>query len=230
MDEHSGHRDRLRKRFIKDGLANFEAHNALEFLLFYAYARADTNVLAHRLINKFGSISAVFDADLGELMSIEGVGERTATLLKLMPEMSNLYHTDKVRFTKTINSTQEAGDYLVPRFIGKTKEEVHLLTLDGKRKILRCTKLFDGTVNASAISLRLIMQEALAANAVSAILAHNHPGGIAIPSTNDKRVTGKVYAALKNVSIELADHIVVADNDFVSMRDSGQFTLYVNEA
>jgi len=223
MNLHEGHRQRLKDRFLKSGLADFEDHNVLELLLFFSVPRSDTNEIGHRLLKKFGSLSNVFEAPIDELCKVEGIGIHSATLIKLIPELCNIYHEDKTENITVVNSTNIAGRYFVPRFMGKTVEEVHIMLLDDKKKVIKCEMISKGTVNASAVSVRKIAAEALNNNATGVVLAHNHPGGIALPSGNDIIVTKRIYKALKLMDIQLCDHIVVADGDFVSMLDSGMF-------
>ncbi len=230
MSLHDGHRERLRTRFLKEGVAGFEEHNALELLLFYARPRCDTNEIAHRLIARFGSFAAVLDAPLEELTTVEGVGDKTALLLKMIPEMGAYYMESRSETGDVLDTTVKAGAYFLPKFFGKRSEEVLLACLDDKRKVLRCSLISQqGMVNAVAISVRKIVDEAMRSGATGVMLAHNHPGGVALPSANDKLVTKQVFTALRYVSVRLLDHIVVADNDFVSMADSGYFEPFNRE-
>ncbi len=224
MNLHEGHRKRLKQRFIKDGLSTFEDHNILELLLFYSIPRNDTNEIGHRLIKKFGSLSNVFDAPIEELCKVEGIGEHSALLIKLIPEVCNIYHTDKTEKITVVNTTNIAGRYFLPRFMGKISEEVHVMLLDDKKKFIKSEMISKGTVNASAVSVRKIVSVAINNNATGVILAHNHPTGVALPSTADILTTKRIYNALKLMDIQLCDHIVVADNDYVSMLDSGIFS------
>ncbi len=223
MGLHDGHRKRLKARFLSQGLTGFEDHNILELLLFYSIPRSDTNEIAHQLLNEFKSLSGVFDAPVEELCKIKGVSTHTATLIKLIPEMLSVYHTDKTRDTKIVSSTNEAGRFFVPRFYGKNIEEVHIMLLDDKKKLIRCEKLFEGTVNSSPVTVKKVVASVVNSNATSVVIAHNHPGGVALPSRSDIITTEKIYKALKLINVELSDHIIVADDDFVSLADSGEF-------
>ena len=223
MNLHEGHRQRLKERFIKNGLADFEEHNILELLLFYAVPRNDTNELGHRLLKTFGSISNVFDAPIEALCKVEGVGIHTATLIKLIPQICNIYNIDKAENIKIINTPADAGAYFIPRFMGKMEEEVHVLLLDDKKKLIQSEMISKGTISAAALSIRKIVDAVLRNNATSVVVAHNHPAGVAIPSTQDITVTRKIYIALKSMDIKLLDHIIVAGDDFVSMQESGNF-------
>ena len=210
MGVHDGHRNRLKTRFISQGLSGFEDHNVLELLLFYSIPRSDTNEIAHRLLNQFKTLSGVFDAPVEELCKIKGVST----------------HTAKTKDIKIVSSTKEAGSFFVPRFYGKKNEEVHALFLDDKKKVIRCDKLFEGTVNSTPITVKKVVAAAVNTNATAVVIAHNHPGGVALPSRADMIATEKIYKALKLINIELCDHIIVADDDFVSMADSGEFERY----
>lgn len=221
MGIHDGHRERLKQRFRASGLADFQDHNVLELVLFYSLPRSDTNEIAHRLLNEFGSISKVFDAPIEELCKVKGVSLHTATLIKLIPELFSVYEADKTKNIEVISSIEDAGRYLMPRFFGKTNEEVHLLMLDDKFKILGCVKLYEGIINASPVTVKKIVTEVMKYNATSVILAHNHPAGLALPSPADRAMTDKIANALKLIEVHLEDHIIVADNDYVSLKDSG---------
>lgn len=228
---HHGHRDRLRARFLKHGLEAFEDHNALELLLFYSRPRCDTNEIAHTLIDRFGSFSAVLDAPIEELVQVKGVGENSAVLLKMIPALSAKYMECRTAPGDILDSTEKAGQYFMPRFIGKMTEEVYLAALDDKRKVIRCVCVSnDGIVNAVRITVKRIVTEAINSGATSIILSYNHPGGIALPSSSDKRVTQQIFEALRLVHIDLLDHIIVADGDFVSLADSGYLNMMKNNA
>ena len=221
MGVHDGHRERMKKKLLEQGLDVFDDHNVLELLLFYSMPRKDTNPLAHELLNSFGSLEAVFEAPAEELSKITGIGENTVALLKLIPEASRRYVIDKNRFDDILDSSKKAGEYLVARFMYERDEVVYVICLDSKCKVICCKELFRGVANSAEISVRKIAELALAKNATSVIISHNHTSGIALPSLEDELTTKRIKAALASMGITLADHIVVADDDFVSMADSG---------
>lgn len=223
MNVHNGHRERMKKRFLEHGLESFEDHSVLELLLFYALPRADVNPIAHMLIDKFGSLSAVFDAPVEELARVPGIGMSTAEFIKLIPQVSRRYLISRISFDDILDSTKKAGEYLLPRFFAERDEIVYMVCLDAKCKVINCKLLFRGGVNSANVSVRKIVENALVFNSTSVIIAHNHTSGIAVPSSEDKATTRRIEQALKAVDINLADHIVVADDDFVSMADNGFF-------
>ena len=149
QDLHGGHRERLRERYLAEGLDNFNEINALELLLFYAIPRKDTNELAHRLLQKFGSLAGVFDAPIEALCSVPGVSRSAAVLLQMITELNRKYLLSRDR-APIIHNTEEAGAYMLPYFYGQRNECVYLLCLDAKGKVLGCYSLFEGTANAVA--------------------------------------------------------------------------------
>lgn len=221
MGEHDNHRQRVYMRALEGGLASFPEHNALELLLFYCQPRCDTNELAHRLINTFGSFAAVLDAPLIELARVKGVGQTTAQKLKLIPPLCNYYLTSRVQDTKVLDSAEKAVEYLQPRFFGKTEEELYMISLDDKRRILQCALVSHGNVNTTAVNVSQIVSIAMQQHATGVILSHNHPRGIVSPSPDDVRSTMEICKALSLLHIEVLDHIIFTENEHISMAQNG---------
>ena len=219
MAEHDGHRKRMRQRFLRHGLGNFDDHSVLELLLFYAVPRKDTNLLAHRLMETFGSLDRVFEALPEELTAVEGVGENAAALIRLVPAAAQRYLIAKESHTDILPDVESVGKYLIPRFMNLRTETVMMLSLDTKLKVLDCRTLGSGALNAVDFSARDVVQTALLHNARYVVLAHNHLSGIAIPSREDISVTKSLHSVLSSVGVELLDHIIVAGQDFVSLAD-----------
>ena len=218
---HKDHRKRMKERFMQQGLDGFTDIQALELLLFYAIPRADTNPIAHALLDHFGSLSQVLEASAEELVRVGGIGEHSAVLVNLINQMSRFYLVDRAKREKVLPTIEDCARYLQPYFYGRARETVFLLCLDAKCKALCCKEVGEGSVNSAGISVRKIVETALREGASSVVLAHNHPSGIAIPSPEDIYTTRRLAAALTSVEIALADHIVVADGDYVSMVQSG---------
>ena len=221
MEEHAGHRERMRKRFLRFGLDNFDDHNVLELLLFYAVPRRDTNVIAHRLLDAFGTLDGVFDASPEALMAVEGVGPGAAALIRLVPEAARRYFIARTAPGQILADSEAAGRYLLPRFLTCRDETMYLVCMDGKLKVLDCREVSRGSATSVSVNARRVTQIALGQNASAVLLAHNHTSGIAIPSDEDVAVTLRLRALLAQVGVTLTDHIVVAGDDFVSMADSG---------
>ena len=223
MSIHQGHRQRLKDRFRMEGLDHFEQRHVLELLLFYCVPRQDTAPLAQRLLDHFGSISQVFDASIEELEKVAGVGYNVSTLLALTTQICRYYLVNRTMNHVILNTTELCGDYVMQRFHGRRNETVFLLCLDAKCKVLCCREVGEGSVNSANIPIRRIVEIALSVNATTVVLAHNHPSGLALPSDEDIHTTMRIAAALDTVEIQLADHIVVADDDYVSMAQSGYY-------
>ena len=214
---HSNHRNRVRNKFLKYGIDAFEPHEIIEFLLFWSISRKDTNVIAHNLINKFGSISAIFDASYKSLLEVEGIGENSAILLKLIPQLSRIYQENKFLIGKKVPTLEKCYDKLVLKFIGRTDEAVAIMLFDSKGKIVFDGIINKGSVNAVEIYSRKIVELISHYYATSIILAHNHPSGIALPSKSDILSTDKLNVILESMQVKFIDHIIVADNDYISM-------------
>lgn len=224
MSIHEGHRQRLRDRYRAEGLDNFSERHALELLLFYAVPRQDTAPIAQALLDRFGSLEQVLEAMPEELEKVAGVGSNTATLLTLVTALGRyaLVHRTSKNLV-ILNTTEKCGEYLIPYFHGRRHETVFLLCLDAKCKVLSCKEVGEGSVNSASIPIRRVVEMALGANAAAVVLAHNHPGGLALPSNEDVQTTLHLAQALRAVDVTLVDHIVVADGDFVSMVQSGYY-------
>ncbi len=216
---HTGHRKRLKDRFLKDGLDNFEPHNLIEFVLFFTIPQGDTNVIAHNLLKTFGSFAEVCNAPISKLTEVPGVGMHTATLLKAIPQISRQYLVSSLPEEVTLDSSKKLGNYLMNFFIGRTDEVLYLLCLDEKYQMLKCTLLSTGSVNKVAINVRKVVEETLSCNACSIILAHNHPRGLALPSDCDIDATISLKKGLKHLDIRLDDHIVVSGKTFISIKE-----------
>lgn len=215
---HSGHRERIKDRFLEEGLDHFEPHQILELVLFYAIPQKDTNLLAHRLLERFdGSISRVFDASVEELMVVDGIGKNAAVLLKLFPEVCRRYLLDANETGRVIKSSDDAAKLLLPRYIGKKNELVTLICLDSRGKVIFFNDIFQGSIHAAAVSVRRIVEVCVRSNTADVLIAHNHPGGVAVPSEQDVHVTRKIAEALHTIGVSLLDHIIVAGNDWVSL-------------
>ena len=221
MGIHDGHREKMRQRFMTGGLDAFADHEFLELLLYYAIPRRDTNPIAHALMERYGSLPAVLSAPMEDLKRTEGIGESAAVLLHLVPQVCRRARLAQVGEDQVLNSSERAGAYLLECFDGESREVIYQLCLDRKGKLLACKRLGEGSVASADLDVRRLVENAILTGASAVILAHNHPSGVALPSDGDYTATMRVRAALNAIGIELADHIIVADGDFVSMADSG---------
>ena len=221
MAIHDGHRQRMRKRFEKEGLANFEAHEVLELMLYYCIPRADTNEIAHKLIRRYGTIDRVLQTSPKELQKMEGIGENASFYLALMNEAIRYINVERATQMDACSDLVDYRTYLKHFFDGLSKEAAYLLCLDAKGKPLGHYKISEGSVTSTPLPLRDIVEIAITSNAASVILAHNHPGGLAIPSEEDKQATVRLLSILNDMGIILADHIVFSGGDYISLMQNG---------
>lgn len=222
---HSGHRERLKNRFLNKSLESFEDHEVLELLLFYSIARRDTNPIAHSLMKRFKTISKVFDASYDELISIDGISDHTATLIKLIPQLSQRYTLDRSSAKRMVLSTTNSMiNFAKTLFVGKNREEFYMICLDSSSKLLTCKKISEGTLNATMLDLRLLAGTAIRHNASRVFVTHNHPSGTSLPSSADIESTKKIYTLLNSIGIIFDDHIIVCDDDATSLSSLGMIT------
>lgn len=211
--------DALERRFLlrnPDGLTDAEL---LELLLRFSSHRSKE--LANALLDRFGCTAAILEASADDLAMALDLTSDDILLLRLVPELHRRYFLSRKQTETRLHSSTDIGNYLQPYFHGARDELVYLLCLDAAGKVLRCTQISHGSVNSATVPMRRLVAEALHANASAVVLAHNHPAGIATPSKEDVELTLRLQDALAVMEIQLCDHILVADDDFVSLRDSG---------
>lgn len=214
---HKDHRSRVKNRFLSEGLDHFEPHNILELLLFYSIPQKDTNELAHALINRFGSLENVFDAPYQDLLTVPGIKEHSATLIKMIPALARRYSIEKNKVSESLCDVDAWGKYFVSRYIGVDVETVFLLLLDNKFNVIDCVKLHEGSVSSSAVNIRKMTEIIFSRKAPMVVLAHNHPSGIAIPSAADIALTLDLCRAFQVLEIRLLAHILVAGETYVNV-------------
>ena len=213
--QRSGHRERVRRRFLDEGLDGFKDYEALEMLLFYAVPRQDTKVIAKRLIDQFGSLQAVFHTPPDRLMQEAGLTEATAALIAMLPQLARKIEEQQAQENARIRSTLDAGRDVIAMFRGRQDESVRILCLNASGKVVRRARIAEGDVNAVHFPIRKLVEEALACKAVSVILAHNHPGGTMAPSQEDLDATKAAKAALET---RLRRQLLLAARRGVSVR------------
>lgn len=216
---HSGHRKRMRESFLKRDFNSMPDHEILEILLYYAHSRNDTNALAHRLINEFGSLENVLSAPYEELVKIDGVGDNAAVLMILFSRLAVRYVTN-IDSDDAYKSEDEIVKMIVTRLAGEPKEKIIAVLLDKKKKLLNITEISTGGIDDASFKPRALLEPIFRCGATRVVLAHNHPQGFAVPSKADAEATDKVRKLLKPLEISLEDHIIVAGKDWYSMKSN----------
>ena len=216
---HSGHRRRMKRRILTDGLDKLADHEILEVLLYFTLPRGDTNELAHRLLGHFGSLSTVLGANYADLRAVPGVGDNTAFMLTMLPGLLRRFEYDKNREREIFGATQAFTDYVCSLFIGESIEAVYVLCLNASLQLINTVKLGIGDVGSVGLSVGQVVQTALRHRARNVVLAHNHPGGRLKVSVEDFDLTKQCIQALGEVGVKLVDHIVVCGDQYCSFAE-----------
>lgn len=226
---HYGHRSRLRDRVSKDGLANFQDYQVLEYALSFVIPYRDTNPIAHDLINKFGSFAGVLEAREEDLQSVKGMGEVSAFFLTSLVQIFAFYQKEKNCKNKMLKNAVETYEYAKNCFAGSVIEEAYLISLLPNNKVLKVEKVGEGSISNVKVSIRKIT-DAVSRNRVNkCILAHNHPNSDSTPSEDDDQYTKALSTALALNDCLLVDHIIIGSGigDYFSYQRSGLIDKYL---
>lgn len=218
---HENHRARMQARVDRDGLESLAEHEALEYLLFLAIPRKDTNELAHRLIQHFGDFCKVMEADQDELMRVEGIGPKSARVIATVMAFGRYYQLKKRKDRVALNHTKAAVEYVRPLFLGSQNELLYLILLDDQCRPVRDLRIAEGVPNRVHIDTRKLLRDVARTDATCGLLAHNHPTGLALPSEADLIATLGVMQTLAPLGVSIIDHIIIAGEEFCSMRERG---------
>lgn len=211
---HANHRQRLKNRALVEGLDNFEPHNVMELMLFYALPHVDTNDIAHELINRFGSFEAVFNAPMEELVKIKGIKGQAATFLKLMPQFCRYYYTHRGENFNTKPTYEEIPEIFAHHFVGRCDEVVACMFFDQAGYYINSKVMFEGSVNSVAFSLRAVVDEAVFCGAYKIAIAHNHPSGFPIPTPTDIDTAKSLKVSFEQMNIEFIESYVIANKSY----------------
>jgi DNA repair protein RadC len=225
-DTHTGHRKRLREKFLKSGLGGFHDYEIVELLLTLGAPRKDCKSQAKEAIKRFKSLRGVLAASPEELQQIKGIGPHSAFGIKLMQEVAREFLKEKIMDKPLYKSPQEIFDYLYHSMRDLKKEVFKVIYLNSQNQIMETVDLFQGTVNSSSVSPREVIEGALKNNAVSLIFVHNHPSGNPEPSAGDRELTRELVYAGKIMRLNVLDHIVIGDNRYFSFANEGLIDEY----
>lgn len=218
---HAGHRKRVRKRFLEEGPDSFADHELLELLLFGCVPQGNTNVIAHELLNEYGSLANVIAANPKDLQLKKGVGEGGAVYLSAQNELYRRCTMDKIEKKPVFTSSEAAGEYCIQLLSFVPNERYYVLCLDSGNRLIHAARVAEGTVNQVVVQPRKVVEAALRNKAVSVILAHNHPGGTKHPSQQDLESTTAIVKALSALEISVSDHFIVTINEYFSFSEHG---------
>ena len=218
-DRHKGHRQRLRERYIKEGIEGFEDHEALELLLFYAIPRINTNNIAHELLDTFGSLKNLFAADAKDIAKVPGVGKNTAALIKIIPDLAaRFWFSQDTKKTK-IASIAAAADFARSLLHGKPHEHFYVASIDPSFNVKATELISRGSATEANVPVRQIMESIIRNGVDKALIMHNHPAGRPNPSMADIELTKNVLEAAAPMKIQIIDHIIVGENAYYSFTE-----------
>lgn len=227
MEDHkSGHRNRLKAKYLENSANLVYDYEVLELLLTYAIPRKDVKPVAKELVERFGTLEKVFQANEKQLCSVSGIGKNAALLITLVRDIHIRCNKSKNSNIKYLSSADCAAEYFKNLLSSQPKENFMIACLDNSNRIIACHTVAQGDINHIDINPRDIIETVLLDNASRVIMAHNHPAGKAEPSANDVDFTLNVRNILSSVNIKLTDHIIVGENEALSMRASLRFSHY----
>ena len=226
---HRGHRERLKRKFLATSGEDLEPHELLEILLFYALPQKNTNEIAHELLRTFGSVSGVLEADINDLIKVEGIKEHSATLLKLQLLVFRTYLKEKNDMKNRVLTEEMVPGYVKSLFFGYKDEVMFAIMLDAEKRLISAVKLSEGTKYKAPLYSRELIRRVMEANADYVILAHNHPSGDVMPSKGDLHTTNVAEVALSYVNVRLLDHLIVAGEKYTSVLGYMKRPKYVRE-
>ncbi len=217
---HSDHRSRMRERYLKNGFDSFADHELLEMALSNVIPRRNTNEIAHRLLQTFGSLNHVLDASVDELMRVEGVGNIVAVALKAQQEITRRYLCNMIPPASKLDTLSEVLKLLYPKFMGETKESVYMVMLNNRFQLMDVALVATGTINQSNVPVVKMVKMAMEKNVPNVIVAHNHPHGTSQPSYADKSITETLYFGMSEMGIQLVEHLVFAEDSYYPILNS----------
>lgn len=215
-----GHRQRIKDKYYKSGIDSLHDYEIIELLLTYCIPRKDCKPFAKELINKFESIGGVFDAKEEYLSEVEGIGKNTLIFLKLIKDINKIITKEKITEKRYINNTLELVKFLKADMVNSEIEYFKVIYLNTNNQFIKEETLFEGTIDKNSIYMRELVKNILKLDAKSVIFAHNHPSGNLKPSKSDIDFTLKSKKILKDLEINLLDHIIVSEDGFYSFLEN----------
>jgi DNA repair protein RadC len=225
----TGHRERLREKFLRHGLGKFTDEEALELLLTLATPRRDCKQQARSLLKSLGGLRAVLEAEPKVLAAVPGVGPKNILGLKLVPAVARRYLEDRLLTMGPLGQGRELADYLLFTMGPLTQEVFRIFLLNGARQVTATEDLFSGTLDQAVVYPREVLARALSAGAAALVCAHNHPSGDPAPSASDRELTRRLYHACRSVGLELVDHLVVGYKAIFSFAHNGEMAAWERE-
>jgi DNA repair protein RadC len=219
----SGHRQRLRERFLQAGLEGMADYEVIELLLTLAIPRSDVKQPAKRLISRFGNLRGILDAPMEELQKVEGVGSVSPVALKVIRAAASSYLRQSAEGEEALTDNSRLSAFWKMRIGALTNEVFQVAYLDSGYRLLNdgVESLGEGTIDRASIYPRRVIESALKHGAAAIALAHNHPNGNVQPSEEDKTITRAIVLAAETVQIKVLDHLIISADEVFSLRKAG---------
>jgi len=218
---HTGHRDRLRGRFIKSGAGAFEDYELLELVLFSVIPRRDVKPLAKKLLAEFGGLAGVMGASLADLQAVKGLGENAAVFVKAIHALTQRVLVADVQQKPVLSSWQKLIDYCHVAMAHEKREHFRVLFLNRKNELMADEVQQIGAVDHAPVYPREIVRRALEIGATALILVHNHPSGDPTPSDSDITMTEEIIRAARALDILVHDHLIISRSGHASLKSMG---------
>ena len=226
--DNQGHRERIKEKFLKNGIDGFAEYEILELLLTYCIPRKDTKPIAKDLLNKFKTLDNVFKADFDKLSVIDGLGNNSIAFLKLIGDLPSIIYKDELKNKKLVDKeTLKISNkdillkYLRNKIGYEEIEKFYVLYLSSSNEVIEFEENSVGTLDRSSVYPREIYKKIINLNAKSVILAHNHPSDNITPSKCDIELTNEIAKGLKNFGALLIEHIIITKNSYFSFLEEG---------
>ena len=221
QNHNQGHRQRLRERFVNAGLEGFHDYEVIELLLTLGTPRKDWKGPAKQALERFKTLPGVLEASLEDLCEVDGIGPNNAIGIRLIKATTERYLKQRLMQKSAVHNSGELFDYLYASLRDKKTERFKALFLDSKNCIIAVETLFRGTLTASAVYPREVLQAALKHSAAALIFVHNHPSGDPAPSEEDLAITKRLIHACIAMGITVHEHLIVGANRYFSFADNG---------
>lgn len=217
---HSGHRERMRQRILSSGAESFCDHELLEMFLFVCNSRSNTNGIAHDLINRFGSLHGVFTASPDALRSVSGIKDAAVAQFLLSRELMKRVEEERTEVPDAFETREQIYEYILRLYKFSAVEELYMLMFDASNRLIDCALINRGNSTSVTIDLRKMVYETLQKDAAFIVLAHNHPKGKLMASSEDILLTRDVVYTMNKIGIEVVDHVLVANNKCTSIMNA----------
>ena len=219
---HVGHRDRLRNQALTQGVDSLLEHQVLELYLYSTIPYKDTNVIAHDLLEKFGSFANVFEADVEALKTVKGVGDSIAKNISLHMDIARYYYRSREKRNIRLNNYESSALYFRELFGRSDAEEVYIVGIDNDNRVVKNDCISKGEYASANVNISKITEFLNRHKVKKFLIGHNHPGGRAIPSAEDDKSTLAMYATAMMTGFQMLDHIIIGQNDSYSYKNNGK--------